>query len=77
MSFVISSLDMDISEGQITWSDIGPLAVGESKVIRLVAHIEEEAVGMLNNSVNVTGTRPTGDDVHNCGTAQVIVIGVI
>ncbi|MGB7001965.1 MAG: NosD domain-containing protein [Halobacteriota archaeon] len=77
MSFVISSIDMDISDGQIAWSDIGPLAAGESKVIRLVAHIEEEAVGMLNNSVNVTGTRPTGDYVHNCGTAQVIVIGVI
>ena len=77
MSFVISSLEMEISEGQITWSNIGPLVAGESKVIRLVAHIEEEAVGVLNNSVNATGTLPTGDYVHNCGTAQVIVIGGI
>ncbi|NAS89750.1 hypothetical protein C4E24_08485, partial [ANME-1 cluster archaeon AG-394-G21] len=76
MSFVISSIEMDISDGQITWSNIGPLAAGESKVIRLVAHIEEEAEGVLNNSVNVTGALPAGDDIHNCGTAQVIVIGV-
>jgi uncharacterized repeat protein (TIGR01451 family) len=77
MSFVISSIDMNLSDGQITWSNIGPLAAGESKVITLVAHIEEEAVGVLNNSVNVTGTLPAGDDVHSCGTAQVIVIGGI
>jgi uncharacterized repeat protein (TIGR01451 family) len=77
MSFVISSLDMDISDGQITWSNIGPMAAGESKVIRLIAHIDEEAVGVLNNTVNATGTLPTGDDVHSCGTAQVIVMGVI
>ena len=77
MSFVISSLDMNISDGQITWSNIGPLVAGESKVIRLVAHIEEEAVGVLNNSVNATGALPTGDYVHNCETAQVIVIGGI
>jgi uncharacterized repeat protein (TIGR01451 family) len=77
MSFVISSMDMKISDGQITWSNIGPLAAGESKVIRLVAHIEEEAEGVLNNFVNVTGTLPNGDDVHSCGTAQVIVMGVI
>jgi uncharacterized repeat protein (TIGR01451 family) len=77
MSFVISSLEMEISEGQITWSNIGPLVAGESKVIRLVAHIQEEAVGVLNNSVNATGALPTGDYVHNCGTAQVIVIGGI
>jgi uncharacterized repeat protein (TIGR01451 family) len=77
MSFVISSLEMDISEGRITWSNIGPLAAGESKVIRLVAHIEEAAVGVLNNSVNATGALPTGDYVHNCETAQVIVIGGI
>jgi uncharacterized repeat protein (TIGR01451 family) len=77
MSFVISSIDMNISDGQITWSNIGPLAAGESKVIRLVAHIDEEAEGVLNNSVNVTGTLPTGDYVHSCGTAQVIVMGVI
>nr|CBH39001.1 hypothetical secreted protein containing NosD and DUF11 domains [uncultured archaeon] len=77
MSFVISSLEMEISEGQITWSNIGPLVAGESKVIRLVAHVEEEAEGVLNNSVNATGALPTGDYVHNCGTAQVIVIGGI
>jgi uncharacterized repeat protein (TIGR01451 family) len=77
MSFVISSIDMNISDGQITWSNIGPMAVGESKVIRLVAHIDEAAEGVLNNTVNATGTLPAGDYVHNCGTAQVIVIGVI
>jgi uncharacterized repeat protein (TIGR01451 family) len=77
MSFVISNIDMNTSNGQITWSNIGPLVAGESKVITLVAHIAEEAVGALNNSVDVTGTLPTGDDVHSCGTAQVIVMGVI
>jgi uncharacterized repeat protein (TIGR01451 family) len=77
MSFVISSLDMNTSDGQITWSNIGPLVAGESEVITLVAHIEEGAVGVLNNSVTATGTLPAGDDVHSCGTVQVIVIGGI
>ena len=77
MSFVISNIAMNVSDGQTSWTNIGPLAAGESKVIMLVAQIEEETVGVLNNTVNVTGTLPTGDYVQNYGTAQIIVIGGI
>jgi uncharacterized repeat protein (TIGR01451 family) len=47
----------------VTWTNIGPMTAGQLKRLYLVAHINGLAYGPLNNTVNVTGTPPTGDDV--------------
>lgn len=47
----------------VTWSNIGPMNAGQMKSLFLVAHINGLAYGPLNNTVNVTGTPPTGDQV--------------
>ncbi len=60
----------------ITWNITGPLDAGASKKITLVARIGENATGVLTNTVNVTGTLPTGDKVYDDATAEVRVIRV-
>jgi uncharacterized repeat protein (TIGR01451 family) len=40
----------------ITWSNIGPLASGQSKTLWMVGHLDGKAYGFMNNIVNVTGT---------------------
>jgi uncharacterized repeat protein (TIGR01451 family) len=77
MSYVSSTPVANVSAGRITWTGLGPVAAGATKAITLVAHIDNAAEGVLNNSVNVTGSLPIGDDVHGCDIAQVIVLGVI
>nr|CBH38970.1 hypothetical secreted protein containing periplasmic copper-binding and DUF 11 domains [uncultured archaeon] len=64
------------TNGAITWNIVGPLAAGASKTIELVAKIEEDAEGVLTNTVDVTGTPEIGTNVYASATAQVRVIRV-
>jgi uncharacterized repeat protein (TIGR01451 family) len=64
------------TNGKITWDITGSLAVGDSKTIKLVAKIAENATGVLNNTVNVTGTTENGTDVSAHAAAEVRVIRV-
>ncbi|MEA2051780.1 MAG: choice-of-anchor U domain-containing protein [Euryarchaeota archaeon] len=74
MTYRSSDPPADAHNGVVTWTDIGPLAAGASKTILLVAQIDEEAPGVLNNSVNATGSPAAGDNVFANDTAQVITI---
>ncbi|NAT10973.1 hypothetical protein C4E22_05435 [ANME-1 cluster archaeon AG-394-G06] len=58
----------------ITWYFNESLAVNASKTIKLVAKIEEDAEGVLTNTVDVTGTPRMGTNVYASATAQVRVI---
>jgi len=73
MSYISDDSGGTVVDNRINWTT--SLGVGESQIIHLVARIDEEAVGVLNNTVNVTGTSRTGD-VHDWDTAQVLVIRV-
>ncbi|MGB3457791.1 MAG: NosD domain-containing protein, partial [Halobacteriota archaeon] len=64
----------DSTNGAITWDDVGPLAVNASTTIKLVAQIEEDAEGVLKNTVDVTGRPVIGTNVYASATAQVSVI---
>ncbi len=58
----------------VTWPDIGPLNAGQSKKLYLVAHINGSAYGVLTNTVNATGTPPTGDSVTNLSSRNVTAL---
>ena len=49
----------------VTWTNIGPMAPGQTKQIWMVAHINGAVYGALNNTVDVTGTPPAGANVTN------------
>jgi uncharacterized repeat protein (TIGR01451 family) len=76
MTFSYSVPDADSTNGSITWNDIGPLAANLSKKIELVVEIEEDAEGVLNNTVKVTGTPENATNVSASATALVSVIRV-
>nr|QNO55842.1 hypothetical protein BCMEECLJ_00008 [Methanosarcinales archaeon ANME-1 ERB7] len=55
MSFVSATPVANVSTGLITWTNIGPLAAGESKMLTLVTHIDHDAAGTLNSTVSAEG----------------------
>jgi uncharacterized repeat protein (TIGR01451 family) len=57
--------------GTITWN-VGPLPIG-SRTIQLVAHVDMDAAGVLNNTVEVSGSPPSGDPVTDSDYAEVEV----
>ncbi|NAS89751.1 hypothetical protein C4E24_08490, partial [ANME-1 cluster archaeon AG-394-G21] len=63
MSFVSATPVANVSAGLITWTNIGPLAAGESKTLTLVAHIDPGAVGTQNSTVSAEGRPIHGDGV--------------
>jgi uncharacterized repeat protein (TIGR01451 family) len=63
MSFVSATPVANVSPGLITWTNIGPLAAGESNTITLVAHIDPGASGKLNSTVSAEGKPIHGDGV--------------
>ncbi|NQE52008.1 hypothetical protein C5S29_00345, partial [ANME-1 cluster archaeon GoMg3.2] len=71
MSYVSSSPAATDTSGPIIWTNVGSLASGATKTIYLIAHIDSDATGILNNTVNGTGTPPAGDDVSDEGYAEV------
>ncbi len=76
MSYVSSSPAGSRVGNTITWN-VGPLASETSETsetITLVAHIDEGAVGMLENVVTATGTPPAGADVTGSDTAEIEVL---
>jgi uncharacterized repeat protein (TIGR01451 family) len=66
MSYVFDDSGGTVVDTKINWTT--SLGVDESRIIHLVARIDEEAVGVLNNTVNVTGNSSTGD-VYDWDTA--------
>lgn len=58
----------------VTWNNIGPLSVGQSKNLYLVAQLNGSIIGPLYNYVNVTGTPPTGNPITNESTKEVTVL---
>ena len=56
----------------VTWNNIGPMAAGQSKQLWMVGHINGAVYGDLNNTVQVTGTPPTGNPVK--ANASLIVV---
>lgn len=58
----------------ITWTNIGPLSVGQSKNLYLIAHINGSAYGALKNIVNVTATSPTGLKYYSNDTRNVTAL---
>jgi uncharacterized repeat protein (TIGR01451 family) len=77
MSYISSSPAADSHDVTIVWNDItngAGLVKGASTTIKLVAHIDEGAAGMLENEVCITGTPPAGADVHDCDTVEIEVL---
>jgi len=70
----VSDADMTQDGMDITWYFNESLAVNHSETIELVVEIAENATGWLNNTVDVTGTQETGDEVRDEATAEVRVI---
>jgi uncharacterized repeat protein (TIGR01451 family) len=66
MSFVSATPVANVSAGLITWTDLGPLAAGESKTLTLVAHIDSAAAGTLNSTVSAEGKPIHGAGVRFC-----------
>ena len=68
----LSSNPSGISSGQsVTWADIGSLEPGNSTYLDLVARIDGNAYGSLNNHVNVTAEPLTGANITSDDTAMV------
>jgi uncharacterized repeat protein (TIGR01451 family) len=76
MSYRSSSPPANDTSGPIIWNNVGPLSPGNSTVLYLTAHIDSGASGMLNNTINVSGTPPHGDNVSAVGYAEVAVLRV-
>ena len=75
MSYVSSSPAADTHDGTVTWNNVGPLAAFTgSKTLYLVAHIDSDATGILNNTVIAMGTPPEGDNVTDKGFAEVTTL---
>ena len=55
----------------VNWTNIGPLATGETRTLWLKATIDGSAYGTLTNQVNVTGTPDHGDPVNSSASADV------
>jgi len=60
----------------LTWIEMGPLAVGASKNITLVARIDEDARGALINKVTAVGTPTTGSCVNDTDVATVDLLSI-
>ncbi|MCX6678508.1 MAG: hypothetical protein NTU95_11285 [Methanothrix sp.] len=73
MSYVSSSEGSTHSGQTVSWSDIGPLGPGASKVLWVVAHIDGPISGIqtLTNRVDVEGKPEHGQNVTNSSTADV------
>ncbi len=73
MSYVSSSVGSTHSGQTVSWSDIGPLGPGASKVLWIVAHIDGPVSGIrtLTNRVDVEGKPEHGQNVTNGSTADV------
>ena len=70
----ISSSPAGINQGQnVHWSDIGPMAPGESQQLRIVARINGPISGSTNltNQVDVAGKPEHGDNVTASASVQV------
>jgi uncharacterized repeat protein (TIGR01451 family) len=65
MSFVSATPVANVSASLITWSNIGPLAAGESKTLTLVTHIDSDAAGTQNSTVSAEGQPIHGAGVTN------------
>nr|CAI64134.1 hypothetical protein [uncultured archaeon]CBH36548.1 hypothetical protein BSM_00250 [uncultured archaeon] len=76
ISYVSSDPPADTHNGILIWNKVGALVPGQSTTITVVAHIDTEAAGVLNNSVTATGTDPFGELVTDNDTAQVAVMSV-
>ena len=55
----------------LVWNNVTTLAPGVSTELYLVAHINGDEFGTLENNVNVTGVPPTGDNVTDNDTEEV------
>jgi uncharacterized repeat protein (TIGR01451 family) len=75
MTYVSSSPAANTTGGTTIWDNVGPLAAFTgSKTLYLVAHIDSDATGILNNTVNGTGTPPAGDNVSDEAYAEVTTL---
>jgi uncharacterized repeat protein (TIGR01451 family) len=59
----------------VTWTDIGSLSPGRSRILYLVAHINGSVYGVLTNRANVTATSPTGLKYYANDTQNVTAMG--
>ena len=60
-------------EDTVTW-DIGPMAAGNVTIIQLVASIDGDELGILENEVTATGFPPEGGKVEATDFADVLAI---
>jgi uncharacterized repeat protein (TIGR01451 family) len=74
MTYSFSTPSANSTNGTIIWDDVGPLRVNASKTIMLVARIDENATGVLINTVDVTGTPGNATNVYAHAAAEVRVI---
>ncbi len=72
LSYVSDNQSGTLSNRTITWHNLGSLMPGESRFIQLVARVNGDVLGELINLVDVTGKPPSGDNVSNSTTANVI-----
>jgi hypothetical protein len=60
----------------VTWNDVGSLLSNDTPVsIRMIAHVDQEALGNLTNSVQATGIAEDAGKVVAKATANFTVIG--
>ncbi len=73
MSYIASSSGSSRVGQHVSWSDIGPMSSGSSKLLQIVAHIDGPMSGTKNltNHVDVSGQPEHGQNVTANATASV------
>ena len=73
MSYLSDDRGGSANDDSITWSNVGPLKVGESTPIHLTTLIGPCISGKLENTVEVTGIPPAGYNVTDNDTEELLV----
>ena len=72
LSYVSSTNGGRNSGHYINWSDLGPLAINDTKTLSIKAKIDDSVSGKLTNTVGVTSKPEHGENVTSSSTADVV-----
>jgi|GEM_PF-2299706 len=74
LSYVSDNRTGSVSGQNVTWSDLGPLEIGNSTYIELACIIDEGASGTLTDMINVTGTSSGGIVLNGSAESNLTVM---
>ena len=72
LSYVSSTNGGRNSGHYINWSDLGPLAINDTKTLSIEAKIDDSVSGTLTNTVGVESKPEHGENVTSSSTADVV-----